>query len=142
MKNYLFKYTKENYKTIKTLVFCLVIGMIMGIIVFNIIDNSIKNELIHNVKTTLDIAKNKNFEGINIIKNGIISNALICFFNLLKGISIGIYISTLFSIFGTGNGLLALILIVLLPNLIYIPSYIYVCTNAINFHYSVLFECS
>ena len=93
--------------------------------------------------------------GINILKNGIISNILIlivtyifvvtlfapfgiCTLNILKGVSIGIYISTLFNIFNFGHGLLAFFLIVLLPNLIYIPSYIYICTNSINLHYLIV----
>ena len=157
MKEYLFKYINENFKVIKILIICLIVGLIAGIIVFQCLNQDIKNELIGSIKSTLDISKDGGFENINILKNGITSNILIviliyfasitmiapvfiCILNIFKGFSIGMYIPTLFLVFGFAKGLLVLLLIVVLPNLIYIPSYIYICVNSINFHYKLVEE--
>ena len=43
----------------------------------------------------------------------------------------------LIEVFGTGNGILAILLIAVVPNIIYIPTLIYTINNAINFHYTV-----
>ena len=110
--------------------------------------------MIKSIRETLDIAKVNNFESINIFKNGIISNLIlftiiyisaitliapICIFaiSVIKGFSIGIYISTIFAVFGFAKGLLVVFLIVILPNLIYLPSYIFLVNNAIKFHYDM-----
>lgn len=155
MKNYLLKYINENCKTIKIISICILVGLIVGIVTFQMLNQDVKNELINSIKSTLDISKGENFESINILKNGIVSNLVlisiiylssitliapicICGLNICKGFALGIYIPTLFAVFGFGKGLLVVLLIVILPNLIYIPSYIYMNTNAINFHYSIL----
>lgn len=155
MRNYLLKYISENYKIIKILCICILIGLIIGIVTYQMLNKDIKMELINSIKSTLDISKGDGFESINILKNGITSNLLlmfitylaaitliapicICSLNILKGFALGIYIPTLFAVFGVGKGLLVVLIIVILPNLIYIPSYIYTSVNAINFHYSIL----
>lgn len=129
----------------------------MGIVIFNVSDGSVKNEIIQNVKNTIDISKNQNFEGINIIINSVSSNLaiiiiiyfsavtlipklLINMISMLKGISIGLYIPVLFNIFGLGNGLLVLFLLIVIPNIIYISSYIYLCSNAIIFNEKIIAE--
>ncbi len=159
MKEYLLNYIKTNFRTIKTLLICLIIGVVAGIVIYQLIDENIKSELINNVNSTLSIAKGEGFEGINVLKNGILSNILmsiiiyissitlispvcICVLNVIKGLSVGIYISTIFAVFGIGSGILATILIIVLPNLIYIPAHIYMCTNSINFHYLIIDKSS
>ena len=157
MRNYLLNYIKENYKIIKIIVICFFIGLIAGLIVFNLLNQNIKNELLENIKSTLDLSKQEGFENINILKNGILTNVLIilliyffsitliapiciCLISIVKGFSIGMFIPTLFLVFGFGKGILVLLLLILLPNIIYIPSYIYMSVNAINFHYKLLEE--
>ncbi len=159
MKEYLLNYIKTNFKTIKTLLICLVIGVVIGVVIYQLIDENIRDELISSVSSTLSIAKGEGFEGINVLKNGILSNILIsiiiyissitlispvciCALNVIRGVSIGIYISTIFAVFGIGSGILATILIIVLPNLIYIPAYIYMCTNSVNFHYLIIDKSS
>lgn len=156
MKEFLKKYIEENYKVLKILCLCFCIGLIVGIVLFMFLDNGIKNELVGTMKNTLDLSKADNFENINIIKNGMISNAiiigviyfcaitlfapmLICITNFFKSFSIGVYIPVIFSIFGVSKGLIVTLLIVIIPNLLYIPAFIFSSTNAINFHY-FLFE--
>lgn len=155
MKKYLLKYVSENYKIIKIMIICLLVGLAVGILIFQMLNQEVKTELINSIKSTLDISKSNNFESINIIKNGVKSNLLItsiiylvaitliapiciCGINFLKGFAIGIYIQTLIGVLGFGKGILAILLIVVLPNVIYLPSYIYMSTNAINFHYLIL----
>lgn len=155
MKNYLLNYLKENSKILKILLICLTVGITCGIITYNCLASEIKNELILSIKSTLDLANSNEYEGINVLKNGIISNMFlvmivylfsitliapfcICGVNIIKGFSIGIYLSTLFSIFGFGKGLLSLFLIIILPNIIYLPAYMYMCCNSINLHYLIL----
>ena len=154
MKNYLLKYLSENYKIIKILLICFIVGLGFGIFTFQIVNNDIKNELMSSIRATLDISKSSDFESINIIKNGVNSNLfittiiyvssitliapiVICILNILKGFSIGIYIPTLIGTLGIGKGMLSILLIVILPNIIYLPTYIYMSVNSINFHYMI-----
>lgn len=155
MKKYLLKYISENNKQIRIVVTCILFGMLLGSFMFQLLNQDVKNELLNCIKLTLDIAKYENFESINIIKNGISLNMFvisvvyisaitfiaplcICLLGLIKGFSIGIYICTLLSVFGTIKGIISIFLIIILPNIIYLPAYIYMSVNAINFHYLIL----
>ncbi len=156
MKEYLKVYVEENYKIIKIIGMCFLIGLVVGVIFFGFVNDGIKNEFIGSLKNTLDLSKNNNFESINIIKNGIVANfillfiiyfcsitliapILICMVTFFKSFSIGIYIPIIFNVFGASKGIIVTILLVVLPNLLYIPAFIFSSTNAIKFHYS-LFE--
>lgn len=149
------EYVNSNFKKIAVLLSCLLIGLVIGIVLYKFLDNNIKVELIKTLKTTLDYSKSDDFEGINIIKNGLVSNAILVFFiyvsaltliapamiciiNGFKGFAIGLYIPTLFEVFGVGNGILTLLILVILPNLIYIPSYIYLSINSLDLHYYII----
>lgn len=154
MKNYLEKYISENIKIIKILVVSIIIGFILGMILVHFFSNELRGEFTNTIKETLDVAKSGNYENINIIKNGIMSNTLvialiylaaitliapicITFINFLKGLTVGMYVSSLFCVFGFGKGILANFLIVILPNIIYFPAFIYISTNAIKFYYEI-----
>ncbi|MNI76450.1 hypothetical protein D3C73_1326800 [compost metagenome] len=68
----------------------------------------------------------------------IIAPVVLCSIYLFKGFSLGIYISILYSIFGAGYGTLVVFLTVILPNLIYIPIFLYIGVNEINFYYNLM----
>lgn len=155
MKKYFKEYISQNFKVLTILFICLIIGIVMGVAIYHILDDGVKTELINTMKSTLDLTKQENFQGINIIKNGMISNIiltliiylisltlispyLISILSITKGFAIGIYIPTLFQIFNFGNGIIAMILLIIIPNLVYIPSYVYMCTNSINFNYNLI----
>ncbi len=155
MKEYVVKYINENIKSIAILSVCIAVGLVVGIFTYQFIGEELKSEIISTMKGTLDITKQENFEGINVIKNGIISNSLlivliyigsltiiapfvICILSMFKGFAIGIYIPTIFAIFGFSKGLAVLLLLVVIPNIVYIPSYIFMCVNAINMHYVLI----
>lgn len=156
MKEYLKAYIEENYKIIKVVGICLVSGLVIGSFIYVFIEDGIKNEFIATLKNTLDLSKANNFENINIIKNGMIANGilifiiyfcsitilapmLICMTTFFKSFSIGMYIPIIFSVFGISKGLLVTLLIMIIPNILYIPAFIFSSTNAIKFHY-YLFE--
>ena len=155
MLNYIKEYINDNFKSIVFIFSCIIIGIVVGIFTFNLIPNATKTEIIQTLSNTLSSTKSENFEGINVIKNGIISNCilvlilyfssitliapgLVCIINVFKGFAVGLYIPTLFYIFGFGNGIVALFLLVLIPNLIYIPAFIYLSINSISFHYKLI----
>ena len=155
MKKYFKEYISQNFKVLTILFICLIIGIVMGVAIYHILDDGVKTELVNTMKSTLDLTKQESFQGINIIKNGMISNIiltliiylisltlispyLISILSITKGFAIGIYIPTLFLFFNFGNGILAMILLIIIPNLVYIPSYVYMCTNSINFNYNLI----
>lgn len=151
MLEYIKEYVKDNFKSIIVLLSCIIIGIVVGIFVFCFMNDGTKNELIKTLNETLSYTKNENFQGINVIKNGMISNfilviilyfaaitliapGLVCIINAFKGFAIGLYIPTLFQVFGFGNGILVLLLLVIIPNIVYIPAFIYLSINSLNFH--------
>ena len=155
MLNYIKEYVNDNFKSIIVLLSCMIIGLVVGIVVYQFISDGTKVELVKTLKQTLDYSKQENFQGINVIKNGMISNTIliiIIYFsaitliapgivsciNVFKGFAIGLYIPTLFQVFGFGNGILALFLLVVIPNIVYIPAFIYLSINSLRFHYEIL----
>lgn len=155
MKKYLRNYIEENFKVLSIIFFCLIIGLVIGVILYNMIDSTLREEIINSMKQTLELTKQENFTGINVIKNGMVANAvlvmviylislsliapyLISILSISKGLAIGVYVPTLFQIFGPSKGLVALLLLVVLPNLIYIPAYMYISTNSLKFNYSIV----
>lgn len=155
MLEYINRYIEENLKNIVALLSFILIGIIFGLIFYQFLPSGTKEELVNTLRTTLDLSKNENFENVNVIKNGVISNsilvlviyiatltliapAVICTTCVFKGFSIGLYIPTLFQVFGLGNGILSLILLVILPNIIYIPAFVFFAVNSINFHFNLV----
>lgn len=155
MFEYIKRYIEENFKNIVVLFGFLVIGIIFGLIFYQFLPLGTKEELVNTLRTTLDLCKNENFESINVIKNGVMSNSIlvlviyasaltliapviICITCVFKGFSIGLYIPTLFEVFGLGNGILSLFLLVIIPNIIYIPAFMYLAVNSINFHFNLV----
>lgn len=143
------KYIVENIHTILKLLIIYAIGILVGIILFNISD--IKNEYVDIVNNVFNSVNQENFKSINVILNGLKNNILlisllylslitliapivVCILLMLKAIVTGIYICCLFSIFGFGNGLIAVFLSVILPLLFCIPAYIFISTNIINLY--------
>lgn len=155
MKKYLRNYIEENFKILSIIFFCIIIGLVVGIILYNVINPTLKEEIIKSMRQTLELTKQENFTGINVIRNGMVANAvlvmiiylislsliapyLISVLSISKGLAIGVYIPTLFQIFGPSKGIVALLLLVVLPNLIYIPAYMYISANSLRFNYGII----
>ena len=147
MSNSIQKYIRENISTILKILFIYFIGVAVGIIIFVFTD--IKTEYINIVSGVFEGVKSDNFEGINIIANGIKNNIvyigilyfslitiiaplIICLFVILKAIVTGIYICTLYSVFGIFNGILVSIVSVIIPTFFSLVGYVIICTNIIN----------
>ncbi len=156
MKEKIFEYINEYQKIIKVILICIILGILTGNIIFGLLNDGLKNEFVSGFKNTLELVKNSGFQDVNMIKNGIISNAILifiiyfCSITLLapvligsiaffKSCAIGLYFPIIFSIFGFSKGILVTLLLLILPNLIYLPSFIFLNVNAIHFHYE-LFE--
>lgn len=157
MKRYILKLLEENKKSIKVFAFCLLLGLVTGFIAYNFLTADNKHELVSSVKVTLDICKDESFVKVSILQNGLKSNLymiilflivsttivaplVFCAIYFIKGFAIGIYISVIYSIFGFWNGTLSNFLINVLPNIIFIPIYIYIGIKTIDFHYYVCGE--
>lgn len=155
MKKYLRNYIEENFKILSIIFFCIIIGLVVGIIFYNVINPTLKEEIIKSMRQTLELTKQENFTGINVIRNGMVANAvlvmiiylislslialyLMSVLSISKGLAIGVYIPTLFQIFGPSKGIVALLLLVVLPNLIYIPAYMYISANSLRFNYGII----
>ena len=147
MSNSIQKYIRENISTILKILFIYFIGVAVGIIIFIFTD--IKTEYINIVSGVFEGVKSDDFEGINVIANGIKNNIIyigilyfslitiiapliICFFVFLKAIVTGIYLCTLYSVFGVFNGILVSLISVIIPNIFSLIGYVIICTNIIN----------
>ena len=123
-------YIRENIKDITIFACIYFVAVVMGIIMYNVL--SIGHEYKELITNTLEGTKLDNFAGVNIITNGIKQNALFLFIAVfaiftyictiilsslfvVKGISTGIYISSLYSILGPIRGTEFVILDVLIP---------------------------
>lgn len=154
MKSYILKLFEENKKSIKVFAFCLLLGLATGFISYNFLSADNKHELVNSVKVTLDICKNENFEKVSILENGLKSNLytiimflavattivapiVFCAIYFFKGFAIGIYMSVIYSIFGFWDGTLSNFMINIIPNLIFIPAYIFIGLKTIDFHYYI-----
>lgn len=141
------KYICQNIGTIAKVLIVYAIGIVVGIVLFYATD--IKQEYVDIVKGVFDTTKQENFKSINIIANGIKNNTfyivllystlltiiaplLVCLFVIVKAIITGIYMCTIFCVFGLGKGFLATILGVIIPLIISLAGYIIICTNIIN----------
>ena len=141
------KYLSENIAIISKILLVYTLGVIIGIVLFIFTD--IKGEYIDIVRNILEQTKQENFESINVIANGlknnlffigliyssiitIISPLIICAIMIIKAIVTGIYLCTIFSIFGILKGIGAVAVNVILPLILSLIGYVIICTNAIN----------
>ena len=147
MSNSIQKYIRENMSIILKILVIYLIGIAIGILLFVFTD--IKKEYVDIVSGVFEGVKSEDVEGINNIANGIRNNIvyigilyfslitiiaplIICFFVILKAIVTGIYICTLYSVFGIFNGILVSIVSVIIPTFFSLVGYVIICTNIIN----------
>lgn len=147
------KNNKRGYLIVSILFF---LGVIIGVFfINNLQDNTIEeintylNELVSNAKTYEDI------DLFNLFKESIVSNIiviLLLWFGastiigipivygtvLYKGFSIGYTISSIIACFGIGRGILISITIILLHNIIFIPSILGASVSGIKLYQSIM----
>ncbi len=144
------KYIMKNFSMIIKLGIVCAIGIVIGIIIYNFADYS----YIEIIKNIFDQSKSEDFNGVNILVNGLKNNvvyvsvcylSLICIFTptillfllILKCTSIGIYMCSILSLFGFSKGILCVLLGVILPDIFCLLGYILICTNILNIYNNI-----
>ena len=100
------------------------------------------------------ISASKEYLETNVVVNGIKTNiVLICILaiasvtlfgryviemlSLIKGAMLSIYAAVLFNVFGVGYGIAAVLLLVVLVNVIYLPAYIFLSVMFMEIHFNI-----
>ena len=155
LKKLISEYVYQNKKIVVGLFVCITIGVISGLAIYLLSNNDVKNKLSSQMTEAIKLSDNGEYIKTEIIYNGIRNNVvyilimfalsimmygslLIYILYILKGISIGIYISTLFSIFGFWWGLLVILLLVVLVNIVYLPAMAFVGVTLINYNLNIM----
>lgn len=154
VKKWLKEYINRNIYDILIILIMLVIGIVVGIGIYIFAPEGSKELLITSAKSIFEISKDAAYIKTNIILNGLEINGilllilaissitlfgryLIQFVVILKGIAISIYVVVLFKIFGLGYGLIAVFLLIILVNLIYLPALIYLTVTFLEINFNV-----
>ena len=149
------EYVYQNKKIVVGLFACIIIGVVSGLAIYLLSNNDIKDKLSNQMLDAIKLSDNGEYIKTEIIYNGIRNNVvyilimfalsimlygslLIYFLYILKGISIGIYVATLFSIFGFWWGLLVILLLVVLVNVVYLPAIAFIGVTLINYNLDIM----
>lgn len=155
LKNVVKEYIYQNRKIVIGLLICILIGVLSGFTIYNFSSDDIKGKLVDQLSDSIRVSGEGEFVRKDVIYSGIKNNIviiiamflfsimlygtlLIYLIYIIKGIALGVYIGTLFGMFGFWWGLLAIILLVILVNIVYIPSLIFIGTTFINYNLNVL----
>lgn len=154
IKKWLKEYINRNIYDILIVLVMLLIGIIAGIGIFIFAPDPSKEMLITSARSIFELSKNEAYIKTNIILNGLEMNAILLlvlvvssitlfgkriiqFIVILKGIAISIYGLVLFKIFGLGYGLIAVGLLILLVNIIYLPAFIYLVVTCLEINFNI-----
>ena len=155
LKNLVKEYIIQNRKIVIGLFICILIGIIAGIAIYKLSGKQEKDILMSQMTESIELSKDGSFIKTDIIYNGIRNNicyiflmflfsimlygtVFIYFLYIIKGVSIGIYIGTLFSIFGFWWGLLVILILVVLVNIVYLPAILFIGVTLINYNLAIL----
>lgn len=155
LKKLISEYVYQNKKIVVGLFVCITIGVISGLAIYLLSNNNVKDRISSQMNESIKLSDNGEYIKTEIIYNGIRNNVvyILIMFGLsimlygslfiyllyvLKGISIGIYIATLFNIFGFWWGLLVIGLLVVLVNIVYLPAIVFVGAQLINYNLDIM----
>lgn len=155
LKKLIGEYVYQNKKIVVGLFICITIGVISGLAIYLLSNNDIKDNLSNQMTDAIKLSDNGEYIKTEIIYNGIRNNViyilimfalsimlygslLIYLLYIIKGVSIGIYIATLFSIFGFWWGLLVILLLIVLVNVVYLPAISFVGVTLINYNLDIM----
>lgn len=151
----LFKqYVLENKYDISMICMLIIIGIACGICIFFLVNDNTTNELICGVKDVFDVSIKEKILKTNVITNSLKINLglviILLFFSItligrsfiyvitvIKGMSIGIYTCILFAIFKVWWGLVAVLLLVVLVNVVYLVAYIFITSTLLAFNFEI-----
>lgn len=155
LKKLISEYVYQNKKIVVGLFICIAIGVLSGLIMYLLSNDNVKENLENQMIEAIKLSDNGEYIKTGIIYNGIRNNLIyilimfalsimlygsliIYLLYILKGISIGIYIATLFSMFGIGWGLLVIFILVILVNLVYLPGIVFIGITLINYNLNIM----
>lgn len=154
VKRWLKEYINKNIYDILIVVIMLIVGLVVGIGIYLFSPEEPKVMLITSAKSIFELSRDEAYVKTNIISNGLQMNAILLLIlsissvtlfgkhiikliAVLKGMAISIYSVVLFKIFGLGYGLVAVSLLILLVNLIYIPVFIYLLVTFLEINFNI-----
>ena len=152
----LYRHISSNSKEYIIVTLLFVIGILFGVLFINNMEESQNSDIFLYYKNFVE--KIKTVEKINIfllIKDSIIRNLLLglilCFFGttligipvvfgiiIYRGFCLGYTISTIISVSGIGSGLIQALSLLLLQNLLYIPSIIAIAVSGFKLYKSIV----
>lgn len=141
------RYIQDNINIILKFSLVCITGIVLGIVMYKFADKS----YVDIIKNIFEQSKSEDFNGITVLVKGMKNNSiyiLLCYMSLfciytpfvllflllLKCASIGIYICSIFNLFGFSKGALCALVGVVLPNLFSLFGYILICTNIIDIY--------
>lgn len=155
LKKLLKEYLVQNKKIVLGLFLCLAVGILSGIIIYNFSSKEVKSILTSQMVEAIKLSDNGEFIKTDVIYNGVRNNIVYIFLMfvfsimlygtvfiyllyIVKGLSIGIYIGTLFGIFGLWWGMLAFLLMIILINMVYLPALSFVGITLISYNLDIM----
>ena len=155
LKKLLKEYIVQNRKIVLVLFLCLAVGILSGIIIYNFSSKEVKSILTSQMTEAIKLSDNGEFIKTDVIYNGVRNNVAYIFLMfvfsimlygtvfiyllyIIKGLSIGIYIGTLFGIFGFWWGMLVFLLMVILINMVYLPALSFIGITLISYNLDIM----
>lgn len=155
LKKLLREYIAENRKVVTLLFVCIITGILAGIVIYSVSGKEVKDILTSQMTEAIKITDNGEFIKTEVIYNGVKNNIAYIFvmfvFSIMlygtvfiyllyvvKGLSIGIYVGTIFGIFGLFWGALVVLLMVVLINVVYLPALSFIGVTMINYNLNLM----
>lgn len=155
LKKLLKEYIIQNRKIVTALFMCIIIGIFAGIVIYNFSGKEVKDILTSQLTEAIKVTDNGEFIKTEVIYNGVRNNIGYVFFMfvfsimlygtifiyllyVIKGLSIGIYIGTIFGIFGFFWGALVMLLMVVLINIVYLPALSFIGVTLVNYNLDIM----
>lgn len=155
LKKLLREYIAENRKVVTLLFVCIITGILAGIVIYSVSGKEVKDILTSQMTEAIKITDNGEFIKTEVIYNGVKNNIAYIFIvfvfsimlygtvfiyllYIVKGLSIGIYVGTIFGIFGFFWGALVVLLMVVLINVVYLPALSFIGVTMINYNLNLM----
>lgn len=155
LKKLLREYIAENRKVVTLLFVCIITGILAGIVIYSVSGKEVKDILTSQMTEAIKITDNGEFIKTEVIYNGVKNNIAYIFvmfvfsimlygtvfiylLYIVKGLSIGIYVGTIFGIFGFFWGALVVLLMVVLINVVYLPALSFIGVTMINYNLDLM----
>lgn len=155
LKKLLREYIAENRKVVTLLFVCIITGILAGIVIYSVSGKEVKDILTSQMTEAIKITDNGEFIKTEVIYNGVKNNIAYIFvmfvfsimlygtvfiylLYIVKGLSIGIYVGTIFGIFGFFWGALVVLLMVVLINVVYLPALSFIGVTMINYNLNLM----